>query len=226
MTWLANDGSMWRRMMRSWLGARELGRDHEILLAQGEEAAAHDARQLGPADQRDDERDGEIDLRDAPGVGQRGGQPHPQRNGRNRTHDLDQALDQRVDRAAIEARHAAEQDAQQQAEGDARQPDRQRNARRHDQARVEIAAELVGAEQEDAVRTGWPPSMPNRWRSVGIRPKQIVGIAMHEERHRQLARRIGRVGELEGLGIAHALQAADMRLPAHRRRTARCPAAG
>ena len=55
---------MWRKMMRSARCAGELGRDDEVLLAQRQEAAAHHARQLGPADQRDDDGDGEVDLRD------------------------------------------------------------------------------------------------------------------------------------------------------------------
>ena len=63
MMWLRNDGTMWRKMMRIWLGAGELGGHDEVLLAQRQEPAAHHAGQLGPADQRDDDRDGEVDLR-------------------------------------------------------------------------------------------------------------------------------------------------------------------
>ena len=48
-------------------GAGEFGRGDEVLLAQREESSAHHARELGPADQRDDHRDGEIDLGDGPG---------------------------------------------------------------------------------------------------------------------------------------------------------------
>ena len=46
---------MWRKMMRIWRGAGELGRGDEVLLAQRQEPAAHHARELGPADQRDDD---------------------------------------------------------------------------------------------------------------------------------------------------------------------------
>ena len=45
-----NDGSMWRKMIRRSPRAGEPGRQHEILLAQRQEAAAHDPRQAGPAD--------------------------------------------------------------------------------------------------------------------------------------------------------------------------------
>ena len=78
MMWERKEGTMWRKMMRMLRGAGELGRGDEILLAQRQEAAADDARKLGPADQRDDHGDGEIDLGDAPGGGQGGGQAHPQ----------------------------------------------------------------------------------------------------------------------------------------------------
>ena len=63
MMWLVKEGSMWRKMIRSWLAPGEFGGDDEILLAQRQEAAAHDAREVGPADQRDDDGDGEVDLR-------------------------------------------------------------------------------------------------------------------------------------------------------------------
>ena len=38
----------------------------EVLLAQGQEASAHDARQLRPSQQRDDDGDREVDLEDRP----------------------------------------------------------------------------------------------------------------------------------------------------------------
>src|SRR6185312_6958401 len=83
-------------------GAGEVGGDDEILLAQGKEPPAHHACEFGPPDQRDDDGDGKINLRDAPGVGQCRGEAHPKRDRRYRAHDLDDALDDRVDHAAIE----------------------------------------------------------------------------------------------------------------------------
>ena len=58
-------------------GTRKFGGGDEILLAQREEFPPHDAREIGPRQERDDDRNGEIDLRDRPGIGQRRGKAHP-----------------------------------------------------------------------------------------------------------------------------------------------------
>jgi hypothetical protein len=62
-------------MIRIWDAAGQLGGHDEVLLAEREEAAAHHARQLGPADQRDDDGDREVDLEHAPGVGRAAARP-------------------------------------------------------------------------------------------------------------------------------------------------------
>src|SRR5882672_9929239 len=95
------------------------GRDHEIFFAHGEKPAADDPGQLGPAQHRDDDRDGEVDLEDRPLPRERRGQPHPQGNGRDRAQDLDRPLDQRVDDPAVEPREPAEDDPQDETHRDA-----------------------------------------------------------------------------------------------------------
>src|ERR1700724_648524 len=61
---------------------------------------------------------------------------------------LDAALDQDVGPAAVIAGDAANQDAEREADDDPDQPDRQRDPRAVDDARQQVAAEPVGAEQE------------------------------------------------------------------------------
>ena len=77
MMWLANDGSMWRRMMRSWLAPAS-----SAAMTKSSSRSARNRPRMTRASsvQLTSEmikRDGEIDLRDAPGVGQRRGEPHP-----------------------------------------------------------------------------------------------------------------------------------------------------
>ena len=56
---------MWRKMMRGSRAAVEARGGDEILGAQRQETAAHDAGEAGPADQRQDDGDAEIDPRAA-----------------------------------------------------------------------------------------------------------------------------------------------------------------
>ncbi len=183
------------------------------LLAQRQKPATHHAGEVGPADQRDDEGDGEIDLDHVPGAGQRGGQAHPERNGRHRPQDLDDALDDEVHPAAVEAGDAAQQHAQEQAQHHAGEADEERDARGHQDARIEVAAELVGAEEEHAFPRAGPLDAEEV--DVGLEdPQQVVGVAADEHPHRQLARGVGRIGELEGARVAHAAQPVDMRVEA------------
>src|SRR4051812_26956806 len=67
---------------------------------------------------------------------------------RERLDDLDPALDQHVGPAAVIPGNAADHDAENKADRDADQPDRQRDPRAVDDARQEIAAEPVTAEQK------------------------------------------------------------------------------
>src|SRR5438309_1514510 len=91
------------------------GGDNEIFFAHGEKPAAHDARQLRPPKQRDDDGDGEVDLQDGPLAGEGRGQPHPQRDRRDRAENLDRPLDQRVDDPPVESREPAQHDAEDEA---------------------------------------------------------------------------------------------------------------
>src|SRR5712671_4673062 len=69
--------------------------------------------------------------------------------------DLDEALDQDVGPAAVIAGNAADQDAEREADDDAEQSDGQRDPRPVADARQQLAAEAVGAEQEQlAARRG------------------------------------------------------------------------
>src|SRR5215472_18489884 len=62
--------------------------------------------------------------------------------------DLDAALDQDVGPAAVIAGDAADHYAERKADDDAEEADCQRDARAVDDARQEVAAEPVGAQQE------------------------------------------------------------------------------
>ena len=126
----------------------ELGRHHEIFLLERDESSADDPGELGPADERNDDRDREVHLHDAPIGGKGSGQSHPQRYGRNRSQDLDDALDDRIDRAAEIARYASEDDAQHQAQGHADQADGHRRPGCVHEPGPEVASMRVRSHQE------------------------------------------------------------------------------
>ena len=180
MMWLKKDGTMCRKMMRGRLAPLSSAADDEVLLAQRQEAAAHDARQLGPAEDREDDGDGEIDLKTLPVARQRGGEPHPERDGRDRAEDLDDALDDGVDDAAEEARDAAEHDAEHQAEHHADEADRHRDLRREEKAREDVAALHVGAEEEERL-VGARALEAEEVDVRGDEPEELVVEAAREE---------------------------------------------
>ena len=71
---------------------------------------------------------------------------------------------------------------------------------------------MVSAQQEDAV--GRLAALEADQVSIGRdQAEQVVGIALDKQFDWQLARGIGRVGQLEGFGIADAFQSADVRPP-------------
>ena len=189
MMWQRNDGTMWRKMIRIRLQPGQLGGHDEVLLAQRQEPAAHDAGQLGPADQRDDDRDGEVDLDHRPVVRQRGGQPHPQRDGRDRAEDLDDALDDGVEDAAVVAGDAAEQHAQDQADRDAGQADDRATSACANISRDQRSRPCSSVPSRNSVSSGCAPSTPMRWRLVGIRPNRWYSNPRREEPHADLLRR-------------------------------------
>src|ERR1051325_3201047 len=131
---------------------------------------------MRPFDHAENQRDPEIDEDRAPRHWQDRRQGHQRRQMREALDHLDAALDQDVGPAAVIAGNAADQDAERKADDDADEPDRQRDARAVDNARQEIAAEPVGAEQKERSALGWADQVKITW---DIAPK-FVGIAVTE----------------------------------------------
>src|SRR5437667_973974 len=86
--------------------------------------------------------------------------------------DLDQALDQDIDPAAVIAGDAADDDAEGEADGDADQADGQRDARTVEDAREQVAAEPVGAEQKERALLGRAGEMEI---ALDEAPEQVAG---------------------------------------------------
>ena len=143
--------------------AGEARGQHEILLAQRQEAAAHLAAERRPADQRQDHGDGEEHLDRRPVARQGGRQCQPDRDGRHRLQQLDQALDHLVGLAADIARDAAQHDAQDDGERHRDEADRHRGLGAVHDARPLVPAEPVGAQQEDALRWDRPVRSDAGW---------------------------------------------------------------
>ena len=79
-------------------GADVARRQDVLSLAVREDHAAHHPCQAGPADERQDHNEAEVDLQRGPLLGQRGGEQDPQRQRRHRHDDLDHALHHQVHR--------------------------------------------------------------------------------------------------------------------------------
>ena len=129
------------------VAAHELGGGDEVLRAQAQEPAAHDARQSRPADDRQDDRDQQVVLKLRPVPRQRRAQRHPQRQLRNRQQDLDGALHDVVDDASQISGDTADQDPQKEADGHAEQSDGQRDPAAVQDAAVQVAAQTVAAQE-------------------------------------------------------------------------------
>src|SRR6266568_2482117 len=188
----------------------ELGRHDEILLLEGDESPPDDPGELGPADQRYDDRDGEVNLHNAPIGGKRSGQAHPEGNRRNRAQDLDDPLDDRIDRPAEIAGYAAQDDAQHQTQGHADQAYRHRRSRRVHEARPEVASVRVRSHQEQRLaRLG---AFDGNQVTVGRdEAQQLIRLSMAEELDRYLGARVGNVDPLEREGIARSFQRVHVR---------------
>ena len=78
-----------------------------------------------------------------------------------------QALDEGVDRAAVVAGDAAEEEPEREADRQPEQADEQRGAGAEQHAAEQVAAERVGAREEDVAAGS---STPKRWTSVGMKP--------------------------------------------------------
>ncbi len=126
-------------------GAQRLGGGDELTLLEREHEPAHDARQVGPVAERDHQHDvlgarsGDRDQRDA------------EQQQREREHDVGEAHQHRVDDPAHVAGDRPDRDADQRGEAGGDDSDQQRDARAEDQARQDVPAVGVGAEQEPAV---------------------------------------------------------------------------
>ena len=116
MMWLANDGTMWRRMIRMLLGPVEPRCGDEIFGLERQHLAAHDTRQLGPAKRGEDDGDDEIGLQRGPVARHGSGKAEPERDLWQRPDELDDPLDHHVGAPTDKARDAADDDAEQEAE--------------------------------------------------------------------------------------------------------------
>ena len=203
MMWLMNDGTMCTKMVRIWLQPDQPRGDDEVLLAQGQEAPAHHARQLGPAEQRDDDGDGEVDLQDRPVPRQRRGQAHPQRDRRDRAEDLDDPLDDACRRRRRRSPRARR--GRRPGPGSSSRPTRPivsemrvpyiRRDHRSRPCTSVPSRKIVWAASR-------PPSTPIRWRVVGISPRKLVLEALGEEPDGDLLAGVGAIDALEGLRVA------------------------
>ena len=201
MMWLRNVGTMWRRMMRM--------REQPARRAASTKSSSRRARKRPrtsrpkrrPADQRQDHGDGEEDLDRRPVARQGGRQRQPDRDGGHRLQQLDQALDHLIGLAADIARDAAQHDAQDDAERHRDQADRHRCLGAVHDARPLIAAQPIGAQQEDAL--------------VGIDRHDQVAVGLEqaedlplvagaEEGDRHLLLGVGRPFHAQGRGVALA----------------------
>src|SRR5258707_13280980 len=110
--------------------------------------------------------------------------------------DLDQALDQNVDPAPVIAGDAADDDAEGEADGDADEADGERDARAVEDAREHVAAEPVGAEQEELAVLGRADEM-----DVALdQPPEEIAVAVAEEA--QLLH-LGGIGGVDALQVLH-----------------------
>ena len=171
-------------MTRSRPKPERLGRRHVVALPHRQHEPADDARKAGPADERQNRDDAEVDL-----VARQIHRKHrAKRDDQIERRDAEQQLghphDRGIDEAAEVAGDPAEQQPERERNRDADQADRQRDLRAVEQARQHVAPERIAAEQEHAARRIDAEEMDVRREKA----QQLVRIAAHEEPHRQLAR--------------------------------------
>jgi hypothetical protein len=111
-------------------GAERARGEHELALAQRQHLTTHDARDRGPADDRDHDDHGaqprphgtaEAAVAERAGRGD----ADPEQQHRERQHDVEQPREQRVDPAAEVAGEQADHDADDDREGGSDDPDEQ-----------------------------------------------------------------------------------------------------
>ena len=118
---------------------------YKVLFAQRQKAPAHYPRQPGPANQRKDDCDGEINPRHRPILGNRRTQSQPKRDAGHGANKLDNALDRDVGRAAVVAGDSTNQNAQNEADDHPDQPDRGGDPCSRQQAGQHVATQPVRA---------------------------------------------------------------------------------
>ncbi len=177
-------------MRRSSAPASSRGQD-ELLFAQRQHLAAQLARQPCPADQREDDRDGEIDAFWGPVLRQGCAQRHPQRDSREGANHLDHALHDVVDAAAVVAGSNPQDRPDDQAQEHADEADGQRHLAADDDARELIAPLAVGAEQVDRLLRVFRAEQVE---IHGDQAEELVFVAVNEEPDRDFPIRIGLVG--------------------------------
>ena len=155
-------------------GAQRAGRLDELLLAQGQDLAAHDARDVGPVDDRDDhDDDGEAGLDEAVEAALRAGagrrQAEAEEQDREGQHHVDGARQQRVDPAAVEAGQQADDRADEDGDAGRDQGHLERDAGAVDRAREDVAAEAVDAERMLGGRAGRRAEDVERLRALHAR---------------------------------------------------------
>ena len=173
-------GIRWRAMMREREAPISSAALTKSSSRSDEELGAHRARKARPVEQAEDDRDAEEDEDRAPVRRQRRRKREPERQLGQRAQDLDQALHGSVDEAAEIAGEPAERQPEDEGDDDADEADGQRDARAVDDAREQVAAELVGAEQEQRAVLGRADEM-----EIGRgRARRAVGLAAAEEADR------------------------------------------
>src|SRR5438132_526729 len=127
--------------------------------------------------------------------------------------DLDAALDQDIGPAAVIAGDAADQDAEGEADDDTEQSDGQRDPRAIDDARQQIAAEPVGAEQEQLAALGRAHQV-----HIAVDPApEFVWIAVAQEADRLVLLRVrcvdpAQIGHVEAVVVARDIGQGEVAL--------------
>ena len=137
------------------------------------------------------------------GQGRREGEPKRQFG--QGSQDLDQALDDVIDPTAEIARQSAEEQSERERDRNSHNADGERNPRSVDDAREEIAAQPVGAEEEHRAVLGRAEQMHVSWHQS----PEVVTIATAQEPHRLRRRRIGGVDATEALDVEGELVRID-----------------
>src|SRR5690625_1107515 len=102
---------------------------YKNLLSQRKNFSPNFARESGPTDQRQNDRNSKINLKRRPVSRQRRRKSHPKRNRRKRLEDFDQPLNSVIDPAAEESGNRSNDEPNSKTENYADKSDRQRNSR-------------------------------------------------------------------------------------------------